>query len=122
MPHSAPRDWDEIRRFLKKIPRRAAVTRKTSETDIETEINLDGTGSSSISTGLGFLDHMLDQLARHGSIDISLKATGDLRVDEHHLVEDVAIVLGEAFNMPWAVRKVSDGMASPSPWMTRWLR
>ena len=91
------RDWDEIRRFLKKIPRRAAVTRKTSETVIEAEINLDGTGKSSITTGIGFLDHMLDQLARHGGIDIRLEATGDLKTDEHHLVEDVAIVLGEAF-------------------------
>ncbi len=99
------RDWDEICRFLKKIPRRAAVNRKTSETVIETEITLDGTGKSSITTGLGFLDHMLDQLARHGSIDISLKATGDLRVDEHHLVEDVAIVLGEAFYIALGSKK-----------------
>jgi len=99
------RDWDEIRRFLKKIPRRAAVTRKTSETVIEAEITLDGTGRSNISTGIGFLDHMLDQLARHGSIDISLKATGDLVVDEHHLVEDVAIVLGEAFNIALGSKK-----------------
>lgn len=98
-------DWDEIRRFLKKIPRKAAVTRKTSETMIETEITLDGTGRSSIATGIGFLDHMLDQLARHGSIDISMKATGDLRVDEHHLVEDVAIVLGEAFNIALGSKK-----------------
>jgi len=90
-------DWDEIRRFLKKIPRRATVSRKTSETAIEAEITLDGTGKSKIDTGIGFLDHMIDQLARHGGIDISLSATGDLRVDEHHLVEDVGLVLGEAF-------------------------
>ena len=99
------RDWDEIRRFLKYIPRRAAVTRKTSETLIQAEITLDGTGKSSIATGIGFLDHMLDQLARHGGIDISLKATGDLAVDEHHLVEDVAIVLGEAFNIALGSKK-----------------
>jgi imidazoleglycerol-phosphate dehydratase/histidinol-phosphatase len=98
-------DWDEIRRFLKKRPRRASVIRKTSETDIEAEITLDGTGKSSIDTGIGFLDHMIDQLARHGGIDISLKATGDLRVDEHHLVEDVAIVLGEAFNIALGSKK-----------------
>jgi imidazoleglycerol-phosphate dehydratase/histidinol-phosphatase len=98
-------NWDEIRRFLKKIPRRASVTRKTGETDIEAEINLDGTGRSSISTGLGFLDHMLEQLARHGGIDITIKATGDLRVDEHHLVEDVGIVLGEAFNKALGSKK-----------------
>ncbi len=99
------RHWDEIRSFLKKIPRRASVIRKTGETMIETGINLDGTGRSSIATGIGFLDHMLDQLARHGSIDISVKATGDLRVDEHHLVEDVAIVLGEAFNIALGSKK-----------------
>jgi imidazoleglycerol-phosphate dehydratase/histidinol-phosphatase len=91
------RDWDEIRRFLKKIPRSAFVTRKTNETAVEIDLTIDGTGSSSIDTGIGFLDHMLEQLARHGGIDISVKATGDLRVDEHHLVEDVGIVLGEAF-------------------------
>jgi imidazoleglycerol-phosphate dehydratase/histidinol-phosphatase len=98
-------DWDEIRRFLKRIPRRATVSRKTSETMIEAELILDGTGKSSIDTGIGFLDHMIDQLARHGSIDICLKATGDLRVDEHHLIEDVAIVLGEAFNIALGSKK-----------------
>ncbi len=91
------RDWDEIRRFLKMIPRSASVTRKTNETSVEIDLTIDGTGRSSIDTGIGFLDHMLEQLARHGGIDISVKATGDLRVDEHHLVEDVGIVLGEAF-------------------------
>jgi imidazoleglycerol-phosphate dehydratase/histidinol-phosphatase len=91
------RDWDEIRRFLKKIPRSAFVTRKTNETSVEISLTIDGTGRSIIDTGIGFLDHMLEQLARHGSIDIRVKASGDLRVDEHHLVEDVGIVLGEAF-------------------------
>jgi len=90
-------DWAEINRFLKKIPRSASVTRKTNETSVQVGLTIDGTGISSIDTGIGFLDHMLEQLARHGSIDISVKATGDLRVDEHHLVEDVGIVLGEAF-------------------------
>lgn len=98
-------DWDEIRRFLKKIPRSAAVSRQTSETMIDAVITLDGTGKSRIDTGIGFLDHMIDQLARHGSIDIFLKATGDLKVDEHHLVEDVAIVLGEAFNIALGSKK-----------------
>ncbi len=98
-------DWDEIRRFLKAIPRRASVTRKTGETDIEAGINLDGTGRSDINTGIGFLDHMLDQLARHGGIDITLKAAGDLKVDEHHLVEDVGLVLGEAFNLALGSKK-----------------
>jgi len=98
-------DWDEIRRFLKKIPRSATVSRNTSETMIEAAITLDGTGKSSITTGIGFLDHMLDQLARHGGIDIRLNATGDLRTDEHHLVEDVGLVLGEAFNLALGSKK-----------------
>ncbi|MRR24209.1 histidinol-phosphatase, partial [bacterium] len=86
------RDWQAIRRFLTGIPRRAIVLRKTNETDISIEIDLDGTGKSTISTGIGFFDHMLEQVARHGGIDITLKASGDLHVDEHHLVEDTAIV------------------------------
>lgn len=98
-------DWDEIRRFLKKRPRSATVSRKTSETIIEAAITLEGTGKCSVTTGLGFLDHMIQQLARHGGIDISLKATGDLSVDEHHLVEDVAIVLGDAFNIALGSKK-----------------
>ena len=81
--------WEEIARYLKKIPRRAAVSRKTNETMIDVSVNLDGTGNSNIDTGIGFLDHMLDQVARHGNIDIDLKAEGDLRVDAHHLTEDV---------------------------------
>jgi imidazoleglycerol-phosphate dehydratase/histidinol-phosphatase len=92
------RDWQAIRRFLTGIPRRALVSRKTNETEISIEIDLDGTGKSAISTGIGFFDHMLEQVARHGSIDISLKASGDLHVDEHHLVEDTAIVLGQALD------------------------
>ncbi len=97
--------WEEVARYLKKIPRRAAVKRETNETRIETVITIDGTGSSNISTGLAFLDHMLDQIARHGNIDIYLKAEGDLNVDAHHLTEDVAIVLGEAFNKALGSRK-----------------
>ncbi len=98
-------DWADIRRFLKEIPRSATVSRKTSETTIEAAITLEGTGKCSVTTGLGFLDHMIEQLARHGGIDISLKATGDLRVDEHHLVEDVGLVLGEAFNIALGSKK-----------------
>jgi imidazoleglycerol-phosphate dehydratase / histidinol-phosphatase len=89
-------DWNEIYRFLKQEQRRATVERKTSETDIKIEINLDGTGKSDIDTGIGFFDHMLEQIARHGNIDLIIKAKGDLKVDEHHTVEDVAIALGEA--------------------------
>lgn len=90
-------DWSEIYRFLKSEPRRATVVRNTSETQISVSVNLDGTGKSNISTGLGFFDHMLDQIARHGGIDLSVKAHGDLHIDEHHTIEDVGIALGECF-------------------------
>ncbi|MDN5306014.1 MAG: imidazoleglycerol-phosphate dehydratase / histidinol-phosphatase [Bacteroidota bacterium] len=90
-------DWGEIYRFLKSEPRRATVIRNTSETQISVSVNLDGTGKSDISTGLGFFDHMLDQIARHGGIDLSVKAQGDLHIDEHHTIEDVGIALGECF-------------------------
>lgn len=90
-------DWNEIYSYLKDQPRKAKGERKTSETEIFTEINLDGTGKSSISTGIGFLDHMLDQVARHGNIDLTIRIKGDLHIDEHHTIEDLAIVLGEAF-------------------------
>ncbi len=97
MQHFATCDWKIIGDFLIKSPRIASITRKTGETDITVEINLDGSGKSDIDTGIGFFDHMLDQIARHGSIDLKIKAKGDLNVDEHHTVEDVAIVLGSAF-------------------------
>jgi len=88
-------DWNDIYLFLKKRPRVANVERKTNETLIQTEVNLDGTGKSTIETGIGFFDHMLEQIARHGNIDLIIKAEGDLEIDEHHTVEDVAITLGE---------------------------
>ena len=74
----------------------AEVHRDTKETQIQVRINLDGTGQSDLSTGIGFFDHMLDQIARHGLIDLSIKATGDLHIDGHHTVEDVGITLGQA--------------------------
>ena len=78
-------------------PRMAEVTRNTAETQIRVAINLDGTGSSRLSTGIGFFDHMLDQIARHGLIDLDIQAVGDLHIDGHHTVEDVGITLGQAF-------------------------
>jgi imidazoleglycerol-phosphate dehydratase len=76
--------------------RKAAIKRKTKETDIAVEIDLDGTGASTISTGIGFFDHMLDLLARHSRIDMNIQAKGDLHIDHHHTTEDVGIALGQA--------------------------
>jgi len=75
----------------------AEISRKTNETDIYVKLNIDGTGVRQINTGIGFFDHMLDQLARHGLIDLTLTVKGDLNVDEHHTIEDTGIALGEAF-------------------------
>ena len=77
--------------------RKAQVTRNTLETKIRVELDLDGSGQSQLSTGIGFLDHMLDQVARHGMIDLDVKAEGDLHIDAHHTVEDVGITIGQAF-------------------------
>ncbi|MDR2025932.1 MAG: bifunctional histidinol-phosphatase/imidazoleglycerol-phosphate dehydratase HisB [Prevotellaceae bacterium] len=90
-------DWSEIYSYLKQIPRRAHVSRKTSETNIDITLNIDGSGKSSISTGLGFFDHMLEQIAKHGNMDLTVDVKGDLHIDEHHTVEDVGIALGAAF-------------------------
>ncbi|MGJ8734602.1 MAG: bifunctional histidinol-phosphatase/imidazoleglycerol-phosphate dehydratase HisB [Cellulophaga sp.] len=90
-------DWEKIYEFLKLKDRASEVTRKTNETDIYINVNLDGTGKSDIKTGLSFFDHMLDQLARHGQMDLEIKVNGDLEVDEHHTIEDTAIALGEVF-------------------------
>ncbi|MFM7482334.1 MAG: imidazoleglycerol-phosphate dehydratase HisB [Candidatus Methylopumilus sp.] len=80
------------------MTRSASVSRNTNETKIEVSINLDGQGSVKLNTGIGFLDHMLDQVARHGMFDLEVTAKGDLHIDAHHTVEDVGIVLGQAFN------------------------
>ncbi|QSB25158.1 bifunctional histidinol-phosphatase/imidazoleglycerol-phosphate dehydratase HisB [Flavobacterium sp. CLA17] len=89
--------WKEIYEFLKLEARSASITRKTNETDIFIDLNLDGTGKSKIETGIAFFDHMLDQISRHGQMDLEIKVKGDLEVDEHHTIEDTAIALGEVF-------------------------
>ena len=77
--------------------RKATITRKTKETDIAVTVDLDGAGTFDIATGVGFFDHMLEQLCRHGLVNLAVKAKGDLQIDQHHTVEDVGIVLGQAF-------------------------
>ncbi len=91
-------DWETIYEFLKLQDRTAEIHRKTNETAIHIQLNLDGTGKSTIQTGLAFFDHMLDQLARHGQMDLDIQVVGDLEVDEHHTIEDTAIALGETFH------------------------
>lgn len=90
--------WSEIYEFLKLSNRSGNISRKTNETDISIRLNLDGIGKSNINTGLAFFDHMLDQIARHGQMDLDIKVSGDLEVDEHHTIEDTAIALGTLFN------------------------
>ena len=90
--------WSEIYSHLKLKDRVVKKKRKTNETDIVMNLNLDGKGKSTIDTGISFFDHMLDQLARHGGVDLDLKINGDLDVDEHHTIEDAGITLGEAFH------------------------
>ena len=90
-------DWKQIYEVLKLDERTASITRKTNETDIFIRLNLDGTGKSNIDTGISFFDHMLDQIARHGQMDLDIQVKGDLEVDEHHTIEDTAIALGEVF-------------------------
>ncbi|HVN57708.1 MAG TPA: bifunctional histidinol-phosphatase/imidazoleglycerol-phosphate dehydratase HisB [Bacteroidales bacterium] len=90
-------NWNDIYSFLKCQPRIASIKRETSETSVEIELNLDGTGKSAVSTGIGFFDHMLKQIPNHGKIDLSVQVRGDLDVDEHHTIEDVALALGSAF-------------------------
>ena len=89
-------DWDKVTEYLFAGERRAVVQRTTKETDIYVEINLDGNGKTEISTGLGFFDHMLDQIGKHSGVDLVIRVKGDLNVDEHHTIEDTAIALGEA--------------------------
>lgn len=90
-------DWDEIYESLKMPARVGEVRRKTSETDIHIVVNLDGTGKCEIYTGLPFFDHMLEQLGKHGGVDLVIEVKGDLHIDEHHTIEDTALALGEAY-------------------------
>ncbi len=91
------KDWDEIYNFLKLPQRRVNVKRETKETAIEIYLNLDGHGETEISTGIGFFDHMLDQVGKHSGSDLKVSVKGDLHIDEHHTIEDTALALGEAF-------------------------
>lgn len=89
--------WDEVYSFLKLGLRKVHHERNTNETKISIDVNMDGSGNAAIETGLGFFDHMLDQIARHGKIDLAITTKGDLHIDEHHTIEDTGIALGEAF-------------------------
>ena len=90
-------DWDAIYEHLRLPARTATVTRQTKETQIKIELNLDGSGRAEMHTGLGFFDHMLDQLAKHSGADLRIEVAGDLHIDEHHTIEDTALALGEAY-------------------------
>lgn len=98
-------DWNEVYRYLKFLPRVSSVERKTLETSIKVGINLDGTGRSDIRTGIEFFDHLLEQIPKHGGIDLSVRATGDTARDEHHTIEDVAIAVGEALSKALGMKK-----------------
>ncbi len=98
-------NWNAIYRYLKERPRTARRHRKTNETEIDIYLNLDGTGKREINTGIGFFDHMLDQVSKHSGIDLIINAKGDLHTDEHHTIEDVGITFGEAINEALGYKK-----------------
>lgn len=98
-------NWQKIYELVSDNNQKATVKRQTNETDIIIEVNLNGRGQSSINTGLKFFDHMLDQIAKHGLIDLSIQVKGDLEVDEHHTIEDTAIALGEAISLALGTKK-----------------
>ena len=98
-------DWSSIYEFLKLGLRRVIHERNTNETQIKIELNIDGNGKSNIITGLGFFDHMLEQIARHGKVNLTIRVNGDLHIDEHHTIEDTGIALGEAFGIALADKR-----------------
>ena len=98
-------DWSKIYEFLKLGLRRVIHERNTNETQIKIELNVDGNGKANIVTGLGFFDHMLEQIARHGKMNLTIRANGDLHIDEHHTIEDTGIALGETFAMALADKR-----------------
>jgi imidazoleglycerol-phosphate dehydratase/histidinol-phosphatase len=98
-------EWSEVYSFLKSGLRHVRHERNTNETQISIELNLDGNGKADIKTGIGFFDHMLEQIARHGKLDISVQCKGDLHIDEHHTIEDTGIALGEAFSKALADKR-----------------
>jgi imidazoleglycerol phosphate dehydratase HisB len=103
-------------------PRIGAVERKTAETQIKVSVNLDGSGKSQLATGIGFFDHMLDQIARHGTLDLTIEARGDLHIDGHHTVEDVGITFGQGSRQRSATRRASGVTAMPTCRSTRRCR
>ncbi len=98
-------DWKSIYQFLKSGLRQVVHERNTHETQIKIDLNIDGSGKANIITGLGFFDHMLDQVVRHGKMDLTIRANGDLHIDEHHTIEDTGIALGEAFALALADKR-----------------
>jgi len=98
-------NWEEVYSFLKLGLRKVSHTRNTNETKIQVELNLSGSGIAQIHTGLGFFDHMLEQIARHGNIDLAINTKGDLHIDEHHTIEDTGLALGEAFALALADKR-----------------